>query len=51
MNQPTNICPLHKCACLEERCAWWDGDHCAVVTIADSLSDLGTDGLTVSVIS
>lgn len=61
MNQPTNICPLRAIAsigtgsgsavCIKERCAWWGDYRCAVVTLADSLSSLDMNGLTVSVIS
>lgn len=54
---PTNICPLLAIAgtgttggpavCLGERCAWaYDGD-CAITVIAQSLSRMSEDGLSV----
>ena len=53
---PTNICPLRAIApigatsgpavCVEERCAWWDGSHCAMLSLAFSLDSLNTGGIT-----
>ncbi len=45
---PTNICPLlviakaNPSVCLEDRCAWWDGE-CAITSIADSLTDIAAE--------
>ncbi len=27
---PALYCPLIKTICMQERCAWWDEDHCAI---------------------
>lgn len=52
---PTNICPLRAIApigatdgpavCIEERCAWWDGNNCAMLSLAESIGDLNTGGI------
>lgn len=47
------ICPLlgagplgvnTNCKC--DRCAWWDGDCCAVLSMAIHLEGLDVDGIT-----
>lgn len=46
MNQPpVNICPLRGNYCIEDRCAWYNcaASECAVVSIADSLSDAAAE--------
>lgn len=53
MNEP-KICPLLVAGdpaplnvqCKGDRCAWWNGDCCAVLSMAIHLEGIDVDGIT-----
>lgn len=41
--EPEKVCPLiitNYQVCDEEKCAWWDGKQCAILSIAKALEHL-----------
>ena len=54
MNNQEKICPFMSIGekisfmpCIAERCAWWDGHNCAMLTAANSLDGLNENGIIV----
>lgn len=46
-DEPTKLCPLKFYTLLQlcdgEACAWWDGNACAIVSLAGALGNLSVN--------